>query len=169
MTDEDHEPAAERARGDALLAAAGRAIVGGVERLAVGWFVGRVADRFDAAAAAGYVDPASRPAVLAEAEAVAGQSRDRVVAELRALFAENPAAQRMTPLEIVRSLAADATRVLDGAGVPAVARDAAQERAFPDDRYDLVPATLSDLGDDELGPQLLAWGMGKALVLRAER
>ena len=57
--------------------------------------------------------------------------------------------------------------MLRAAGVPGVVRDAFEERAFPEDEYDLAPRTLGDLGDPDLGPQLLAWGMAKAAVLRA--
>ena len=72
-----------------------------------------------------------------------------------------------TPLQIVRMLVAAPTAVLRDAGVPGVVRDAFEERAFPEDEYDLSPRTLSDLGDPDLGPQLLAWGLAKAAVLRA--
>ena len=43
------------------------------------------------------------------------------------------------------------------------------ERSWPDDGYGLVPHTLGDLGDPELGPLHLAWGMAKTGVLRARR
>ena len=91
----------------------------------------------------------------------------RVVAELRALFALDPAAQRATPLEIVRSAYREPTAVLAAAGIPPVARDDFDERAWPDDRYGLVPRTLGDLGDPDLAPLHFAWGMAKAGVLRA--
>ena len=57
--------------------------------------------------------------------------------------------------------------MLAAAGVPPVVRDGFDERAWPDDHYDLVPHTLGDLGDPDLAPLLLAWGMAKAAVLRA--
>ena len=41
------------------------------------------------------------------------------------------------------------------------------ERAWPDDRYGLVPHDLGDLGDPDLAPLHFAWGMAKAAVLRA--
>jgi hypothetical protein len=61
------------------------------------------------------------------------------------------------------------TAVLEAAGIPPVERDEFAERMFPDDRYDVTPATLADLGDDDLGPLQLAWGLAKAKVLRADR
>jgi hypothetical protein len=90
-----------------------------------------------------------------------------VTDELRTLFALDAAAQSATPLEIVRGAMREPTDVLRAAGVPPVVRDAFAERAWPDDRYALVPTTLGDLGDPELGPLQLAWGLAKTKVLRA--
>lgn len=115
----------------------------------------------------GQLDADARAAALAAAEAAAGPATDRVVARLRELFARDAAEQRSTPLQIVRSLVSAPTAVLRGAGVPGVVRDAFEERAFPDDEYDLAPRTLGDLGDPDLGPLLLAWGLAKAKVLRS--
>jgi hypothetical protein len=57
--------------------------------------------------------------------------------------------------------------VLQAAGVPEVVRDQYESRAFPDDVYGIVLHTPAELGDDDLGGALLAWGLGKAKVLRA--
>jgi hypothetical protein len=46
-------------------------------------------------------------------------------------------------------------------------RDEFQERTWPDDIYGLVPANLGELGDPDLAPLHLAWGMAKAGVLRS--
>jgi len=59
------------------------------------------------------------------------------------------------------------TAVLTDLGVPPVARDEFEERSFPDDRYGLTPHTFADLGDPDLGPLHLTWGIAKARVLRA--
>ena len=115
----------------------------------------------------GRLDSDRRAGAIAGAEAAAGPAVATVVAALRELFAADPAEQRTTPLQIVRRLVAAPTAVLQAAGVPGVVRDAFEERAFPDDEYDLVPRTLGDLGDPDLGPLLLAWGIAKAAVLRA--
>jgi hypothetical protein len=115
----------------------------------------------------GRLEPGERAAAVAAAQAAAGPATERVVAALRELFACDPAEQRTTPLQVVRGLVSAPTAVLRSAGVPGVVRDAFEERAFPDDDYDLAPRTLGDLGDPDLGPQLLAWGLAKAAVLRA--
>jgi hypothetical protein len=115
----------------------------------------------------GRLDSEQRSAAIEAAEAAAGPAVASVVTALRELFALDPAQQRTTPLQVVRSLVATPTAVLLAAGVPGVVRDAFEERAFPDDEYDLVPRTLGDLGDPDLGPLLLAWGIAKAAVLRA--
>ncbi len=136
----------------------------GVERCGPTWVVASVTRLVDAW---GRLDPEHRAATVAAAEAAAGPATERVVAMLRELFARDPAEQRTTPLQVVRALVAAPTDVLRSAGVPGVVRDAFEERAFPDDDYDLTPRTLGDLGDPDLGPQLLAWGLAKAAVLRA--
>jgi hypothetical protein len=57
--------------------------------------------------------------------------------------------------------------VLAAAGIPPVERDEFLERSFPDDAYGVTPASLADLGDPDLGPLQLAWGLAKARALRA--
>jgi hypothetical protein len=135
----------------------------GVERLAVLWVVAQVTTILDAYGALG---DAERMHVLERAQEAGEQARDRVVDELRALFAQPPSAQRSTPLEIVRSLRREPTAVLAAAGVPPVSRDDYDSRAFPDDLYGIVPKAITELGDDELGGALLAWGIGKARAIQ---
>jgi hypothetical protein len=109
--------------------------------------------------------------VLAESRAddAGADAARRIVAELRALFAVDPERQQVTPLQIVRTAYREPTEVLAAAGVPPIVRDEFDERAWPDDVYGLVPHTLGDLGDPELAPLHLAWGMAKATVIRARR
>jgi hypothetical protein len=146
------------------LEGAGAAIVEGVARCGPAWVVASVTRIVDAW---GRLDADERAATLLAADEAAGPATDHVVAMLRELFARDPAEQRATPLQIVRTLVAAPTAVLRNAGVPGVVRDTFEERAFPEDEFDLSPRTLGDLGDPALGPQLLAWGLAKAAVLRA--
>jgi hypothetical protein len=107
---------------------------------------------------------AERNAVVAARTATA-----RVTEELRALFALDAEQQRSTPLEIVRHAYREPTAVLAAAGIPPVERDEFDERAWPDDTYGLVVHGLGELGDEDLAPLQLAWGMAKAKVVRARR
>ena len=99
---------------------------------------------------------------LRRAAAEAGR---RAVAEVgpqvRALLGADIDDQRTTPLSLVRAAVRFPTAVLAAAGVPAVRRDEQQERLFPDDVYDLAPATFADV-DPTLGEIGLAWGAAKA-------
>lgn len=158
------DPDAAEARGRALLEHAGHEILVGVERHGAAWVVRSVDRILDAWAR---LDDDARRSARADADRVAVAARDRVLGELRALFAADPALQGATPLEIVRSLRREPTALLASLGVPEVVRDEFDERAFPDDRYGLVIGALGDLGDPDLSPVLLAWGVGKATVLRA--
>ncbi len=141
----------------------GAAIVTGVERCLPDWCVRQVNRILDAW---GRLDPDARQRAEENARSAGGAATTRVVADLRALLAADPAVQSTTPLEIVRTAYREPTAVLAGAGVPPVVRDRFDERAWPEDVYGLVPRSLGDLGDEELGPLLLAWGLAKAAIVR---
>jgi hypothetical protein len=160
--DDEHGPS--EADGDALMAEGAARLIDGVARLGAGWVVRAVGGLVDAW---GKLDAAARADVLGAAGVAGAHAAARVEGELRALFELDPAAQRSTPLEIIRSLRREASDVLRDAGVPEVARDPFEVRAFPDDVYGIVLKSPAELGDDELGGALLAWGLGKAKVLRA--
>jgi hypothetical protein len=139
-------------------------LVDGVERLGAAWVVDAVTRIVEAW---GRLDEPTRAHTLAAARAAGEEASARVVAELRALFATDVADQRVTPLEIIRSLRTEATAVLRDAGIPEVERDDFETRSFPDDVYGIVLKAPAELGDEDLGGALLAWGMGKANALRA--
>jgi hypothetical protein len=156
----------EEARGLVRLGETAAAIVAGVEAQVPLWTRAQVERLLDA-----WGNTPEDKRARAEAEsAEAGQAAARrIVAELQALFAVEPERQRATPLEIVRTVYREPTEVLEAASVPPVVRDEFDERAWPDDVYGLVPRTLGDLGDPDLAPLHLAWGMAKATVIRARR
>lgn len=135
----------------------------GVERELPGWVraqVGHIAHAW------GRLGDGERARLTLETDDVARAAATRVVGDLRALLAADAAAQRSTPLQVVRSAYREPTALLRSYGIPPVERDPFEERAWPDDDYGLVPHTLGDLGDPELGPLLLAWGLAKTAVIR---
>jgi hypothetical protein len=156
----------EAVDGAVLMEQAGTAIVAAVDRLAADWVVASIARIADAW---GALDDGQRAALLESARSAGAAAAARVGDELRVFFTTDPAEQRTTPLAIVRSLRREPTEVLRRAGVPGVERDQYETRSFPDDDYALVPHSLSDLGDEELGPMLMVWGVGKSKALRAQR
>jgi hypothetical protein len=159
-------PPDDEVRALARLDEAGAAIVAGIEKQVPGWTRTQVNRLLDAWGRA----PADTR-VLADARAAdaGADAAHRIVEELRALFAVDPERQQATPLQIVRSVYREPTAVLAAAGVPPIVRDEFDERAWPEDIYGLVPRTLGDLGDPELAPLHLAWGMAKASLIRARR
>jgi hypothetical protein len=154
----------DEARSLRVLAETSDAIVAGVERELPGWVRRQVTRIVDAW---GRLDGASMAAVEEATSSASITATARIVRSLRDLFATDVAAQTVTPLEVVRSAILEPTAVLRAAGIPPVERDEFHERMWPDDVYGLVPATLGDLGDSDLAPLHLAWGMAKAGVLRA--
>jgi hypothetical protein len=114
----------------------------------------------------GGLDDARRLEVIAAVREAGERAARRVAAELRDLLALDPAEQRATPLEIIRSAVAEPTAVLVAAGLPEVVRDPFEERAWPDDRFGLVPRTMRVL-DPDLAAVHFAWGIAKAALLRA--
>jgi hypothetical protein len=99
--------------------------------------------------------------VRAAAVEAGRQAAADVAPQVRALLAVDIDEQRTTPLSLVRAAVRYPTAVLQAAGVPPVARDEQQERLFPDDVYDLAPATFADV-DPALAEVGLAWGAAKA-------
>ena len=84
---------------------------------------------------------------------------------VRCLLAADIDEQRTGPLALVRHAVAYPASVLSAAGVAPVERDADAVRLFPDDAYDLSPASFAELHPDLRGPGL-EWGAAKAHVHR---
>lgn len=140
---------------------------------------GALADAIDAAlvswvercVAGGWAawSPEPMPSEVAAAAGAAGQ---RTLAEVspavRALLDTDVDDQRSNPLAIIRRAVVHPTRVLAEAGVPPVARDPQAERLFPDDVYDLSPASFADLHPSVHEPGLV-WGAAKAHVILRRR
>jgi hypothetical protein len=109
------------------------------------------------------MDEEPPPGVVAEATAAGRRAQVEVQSELGALLEADIDEQSTTPLAIVRHAARHATAVLAEARVPPPQRDAVQQRLFPDDTYDLAPATLGDV-DASLTEPALIWGAHKAMA-----
>jgi len=103
------------------------------------------------------------PAVMAAAAEAGRRAREEVGPRVRALLEADIDEQRTTPLSVLRSAVSHPTAVLRQADVPPVERDEAQARLFPDDVYDLTPATFADV-DPALAEVGLTWGAAKAFA-----
>ena len=103
--------------------------------------------------------------VMAAAAVAGRRAQSEVASELRALLEADIDAQATTPLSLLRQAVRFPTEVLRAAGVPPVQRDSFAEASFPDDDYDLAPASLADVDPDLLEPGL-AWGAAKAMAHR---
>lgn len=102
----------------------------------------------------------------AAARASGRQAAESVGPEIRRLLEADIDDQRTTPLAIVRASAVPfPTAVLLAAGVPPVERDSFAAAAFPEDVYDLTPASFADL-DPSLADAGIAWGAAKAFEHR---
>ncbi|HEX5365733.1 MAG TPA: ATP-dependent sacrificial sulfur transferase LarE [Acidimicrobiales bacterium] len=110
------------------------------------------------------VDPALDAVVAAAADA----ARDDAVPRVRALLATDVDRQAGTPLSVLRSVVVHPTAVLRAAGARPVPRDDVAARQFPEDVYDLVPASFADV-DPALHEPGLVWGAAKAHVHLARR
>lgn len=147
----------------AALARYATKLVAAVEAAIAGWVEQSVRQRWVAWAGA---EPP--PTLLAEAENAGQRARGEVVPALRELLATDVDAQRSNPLAVIRRAVAHPAAVLSEAGVPPVRRDADAERIFPDDIYDLSPASFADL-DASVHEPGLEWGAAKAHVILRRR
>jgi hypothetical protein len=149
---------------DETFAALGAQLADDVELALPGWVrrcVERVALANQSSPPAG---PAPAPDDLSRDAAEAGRRAvAEVIPELRALVALDVDQQRVNPLSLLRAAVRFPTEVLRTAGMAPVRRDEFAERAFPDDLYDLTPATFADI-DPGLGEVGLVWGAAKAHV-----
>lgn len=150
-------------RDAADLATRAAALADAIDRALPVWLVRAVGERWRA-----WTGEALPSEVRAEAEAAAEQARAEIVPELRALLGTDVDEQRSNPLALIRRAVGPATDVLTGAGMPHVVRDAQAERIFPDDVYDLSPASFSDL-DSSVHEPGIEWGAAKAHVVLARR
>jgi hypothetical protein len=91
------------------------------------------------------------------------RARLEVVPQVRALLAADIDEQWTTPLALLRAAVRYPTDVLRAAGVPPVERDDFARDRFPDDVYNLTPASFADV-DPALGDVGLVWGASKAFA-----
>lgn len=112
--------------------------------------------------------PGSGPEVAGPAAAAGAKAASDVGARVRALLETDVDEQATGPLAVLRQAVRYPTEVLVDAGMPPVVRDEFAERAFPDDIYDLAPATFADLNPALHEPGLV-WGAAKAHVVLTRR
>ena len=146
---------AELLAAEEQLAAYAQALAEGIREALPGWVVSAVQSRL----------PDIDPEVLESAE-LAGAAAAAVVGnEVAGLLASDIDAQRENPLAVLRRAVCYPTEVLGAAGVAPVDRDDFAVARFPDDVYDLVPASFADIHPDLQTPGL-TWGAAKAFLHR---
>jgi len=141
----------------AALASYARDLADGIEAALPMW-VERSVERM-LVAYRGEVEPDERQA----ARAAAAEATAEVAPAVRELLLTDIDEQRTSPLALVRGAVRYPTGVLEQAGVPPVERDPFTVRQFPDDAYDLTPASFADV-DPALHEPGLTWGAAKAHV-----
>jgi hypothetical protein len=146
----------------AALATYATALADGVERAIPRWV-----DRVVRSVLAAQDIPVTGEVEAGIADAAA-RARADGAPRVRALLEADIDDQAGNPLAVLRSLVPYATTVLRVAGARPVARDEFAGRIFPDDAYDLTPATFADV-DPALHEPGLVWGAAKAHVHLARR
>ena len=137
----------------------GRELAAAIDAAMPGWVERCVEERYRAS-----LGPP--PGELLDSARAAGEeARADVAPRVRALLEADIDEQWTTPLALVREAVRYPTRVLAAAGVPPVSRDHFAEDRFPDDVYNLAPATFSDIGPDVSEPGII-WGAAKAMAHR---
>ena len=102
------------------------------------------------------------------ARAAGDEATAAIAPRVRALLALDIDEQRTGPLALLREAVVFPTTVLSEAGIEPAERDAQAIALFPDDVYDLAPASFADL-DPALADAGIAWGAAKAHVHLARR
>jgi hypothetical protein len=125
----------------------GADLAAAVDRVLPGWVI-RSVQRF-------------RADLDLEASTAGEEARLEVGVRMRRLLETDLDQQRSNPLAILRTATRYPTQVLSAAGVPAVVREPFAVEAFPEDIYNLSPATWSDI-DPALPEYGIAWSAWKA-------
>ena len=149
MTDADLRTAEQR------LAEGARLLSEGIGRALSGWVVSAVESRLSE------LDSEVRQA----AEAAGAAAAAEVGAEVAQLLAADIDDQPENPLAVLRRAVSYPTEVLRAAGAAPAERDDFAVDRFPDDVYNLTPASFADIHPD-LQALGLAWGAAKAFVHR---
>lgn len=162
MADDANPAQVDGTADDVALAHHATVLADGIETALGPWvlrMVTTVADRWRPGGAELVRDPAWVAARRATAE---------VGGRVRALLMTDPDQQRTGPLAVVREAVRYPTAVLAEAGVPPAERDEFAQRMFPEDIYDLAPASFADLHPDLLEPGVV-WGAAKTHVVLQRR
>ena len=143
----------------ATLAELATALADAVEAALPGWVERSVERRV----------PVTDAGLRAAAVEAGRRAAAEVGAEIRGLLVTDVDEQRVNPLAVLRAAVRYPTEVLRAAGVPPVqGRDEFAQRSFPDDVYDLSPATWTDV-DASLHERGIVWGAAKAHVVLVRR
>lgn len=132
-----------------------RVLSEGISQALPGWVVSAVESRL----------PEMSPEIRKAAEAAGSAAAAEIGEEAARLLAADIDDQRENPLSVLRRAVRYPTEVLLTAGVAPVERDDFAVDRFPDDSYDLTPASFSDIHPDLQDPGLM-WGAAKAFVHR---
>ncbi len=103
-----------------------------------------------------------------ELEIVVQRTAEQILADLAELLASDVDDQRSNPLAIFRGAVRGLTEFLRVQEIPPPPSDRFMAERFPDDPYQLGPATWSDV-DDELHTPGLIWGAWKAKIVLDRR
>ena len=139
------------------LATVGADLAAAVERELPGWVARVLADHAGSVRLDDAVVVDTAAAVLAA-----------VVAPLRSSLTRDVDRPGPSPLAVVRAGVGPVNAALAAAGVAPRRRDDHQVALFPDDLYDVVPASFAELGA-EAGALAVEWGAVRAYVHLARR
>ena len=137
------------------LAERARELSEGITQALPGWVVSAVQSRL----------LAMSPEIREAAEAAGAAAAAEIGGEVARLLAGDIDDQRENPLAVLRRAVRYPTEVLIAAGAVPVERDDFAIDRFPDDIFDLTPASFGDIHPDLQSPGL-TWGAAKAFVHR---
>lgn len=145
----------ELAAAEQQLADSARRLAEGIAQALPGWVVASVEARL----------PEMNPELREAAEAAGTAAAAEIGKEVTRLLVADIDDQRENPLSVLRRAVRYPTEVLLAAGVVPVERDDFTVDRFPDDVYNLTPASFADIHPDLQEPGL-NWGAVKAFVHR---